>query len=44
MMWNGEYYEQILEDVDQYKYQHGKGILADQLMGQYYAHLLGLDI
>ena len=24
MMWNGEYYEQILEDVDQYKYQHGK--------------------
>ena len=42
MMWNGEYYEQILEDVDQYKYQHGKGILADQLMGQYYAHLLGL--
>lgn len=42
LMWNGEYYEQILEDVDTYKYQHGKGVLADQLMGQYYAHILGL--
>ncbi len=42
LMWNGEYYEQILDDVDTYKYQHGKGVLADQLMGQYYAHILGL--
>lgn len=41
-MWNGEYYEQVLQDVNQYKYQHGKGVLSDQLMGQYYAHILGL--
>lgn len=42
LMWNGEYYEQLLADVDEYKYQHGKGVLTDQLMGQFYAHLLGL--
>ena len=42
LMWNGEYYEQVLEDVDACKYQHGKGVLSDQLMGQYYADLLGL--
>lgn len=41
-MWNGEYFEQILPDIDEYKYQHGKGVLSDQLMGQYYAHVLGL--
>lgn len=42
MSWNGEYYEQILEDVDAYKYQHGKGILSDQLLGQLHARALGL--
>ena len=41
-MWNGEYFEQILPDIDEYKYQHGKGVLSDQLMGRYYAHALGL--
>lgn len=42
IMWNGEYYEQKIDDVDKYKYQHGKGVLADQLMGQYYANILDL--
>jgi uncharacterized protein (DUF608 family) len=42
LLWNGEYYEQRLEDVNQYKYQHGKGCLSDQLLGQQLAHLYGL--
>ena len=42
LMWNGEYYIQILADVDEYKYQHGTGCLADQLIGQFYADLTGL--
>ncbi len=41
-LWNGEYYEQRLVDVDAYKYQHGVGCLADQLLGQANAHLTGL--
>ncbi|MCL2362576.1 MAG: non-lysosomal glucosylceramidase [Defluviitaleaceae bacterium] len=39
---NGEYYEQNLEDVNAYKYQYGKGCLADQLLGQQQAHVCGL--
>ena len=42
LMWNGEYFIQVLEDVDKYKYQHGTGCLADQLIGQFYAYFLGL--
>ena len=42
LMWNGKYYSQILKDVDEYKYQHGTGCLADQLIGQFYADLTGL--
>jgi uncharacterized protein (DUF608 family) len=42
ILWNGEYYEQRLPDVDAYKYQHGVGCLADQLLGQLNAHLAGL--
>lgn len=42
LMWNGEYYVQILEDVDAYKYQHGLGCLSDQMLGQQLAHLYGL--
>ncbi|UCD45322.1 MAG: hypothetical protein JSV27_02140 [Candidatus Bathyarchaeota archaeon] len=41
-LWNGEYYVQKLEDVDAYKYQHGVGCLADQLLGQANAHVAGL--
>lgn len=36
-MWNGEYYSQILEDVNAYKYQFGKGCLSDQVFGQFLA-------
>jgi uncharacterized protein (DUF608 family) len=41
-LWNGEYYIQKLEDVNAYRYQHGKGCLSDQLLGQIHAEILGL--
>ncbi|ACZ43361.1 protein of unknown function DUF608 [Thermobaculum terrenum ATCC BAA-798] len=41
LLWNGEYYEQ-LGDEDAWPYQHGKGCLADQLLGQLQAHVLGM--
>lgn len=42
LLWNGEYYVQRLDDVNAHKYQHGLGCLADQLLGQLYARILGL--
>ncbi len=42
LLWNGEYYIQALDDVDAYRYQHGKGCLSDQLLGQLHACILGL--
>jgi uncharacterized protein (DUF608 family) len=42
LLFNGEYYEQQIEDVNSFKYQHGKGCLADQLLGQFLAHVFGL--
>lgn len=39
---NGEYYEQQIENVNDYKYQYGKGCLSDQLFGQQLAHVSGL--
>ena len=44
LMWNedGGYYIQLLEDVDEFKYQHGKGCLSDQLLGQFMAYVCGL--
>jgi uncharacterized protein (DUF608 family) len=42
LLWNGEYYIQLLEDLDEYPYQHGLGCLSDQLMGQLHAHILDL--
>ena len=41
-MWNGEYYIQLLEDVDYHRYQFGRGCLTDQLLGQFMAHVTGL--
>ncbi|MCL2604839.1 MAG: non-lysosomal glucosylceramidase [Defluviitaleaceae bacterium] len=42
LTFNGEYYEQVMgEDVNTYKYQYGKGCLADQLLGQQLAHVSG---
>jgi non-lysosomal glucosylceramidase len=42
LLWNGDYYIQLLADVDGEPYQHGRGCLADQLFGQLLAHTTGL--
>ncbi len=42
LLWNGEYYRQVLDDPDRYRYQHGEGCLSDQLFGQFLAHVTGL--
>ena len=43
-LWNGEYYVQKISDKDlnAYKYQYGKGCLADQVLGQFMAFVCGL--
>ena len=41
-MWNGEYYRQVIDDVDAHRYQYGEGLLSDQLLGQFHAYLNGL--
>ncbi|HHY81859.1 MAG TPA: hypothetical protein GX505_04165 [Clostridiales bacterium] len=42
MLWNGEYYIQVIDDVNRYKYQYGTGCLSDQLLGQMLSHVAGL--
>lgn len=42
LTFNGEYYQQAIEDVDAHKYQYGTGVLADQLLGQQLAHVNNL--
>ena len=42
LMFNGEYYIQVQEEIDKYKYQFGKGCLSDQLLGQFLAHMAGI--
>jgi uncharacterized protein (DUF608 family) len=42
ILWNGEYYIQVIENVNQYKYQYGTGCLSDQLLGQMLSHVAGL--
>jgi len=42
LTFNGEFYIQLIEDVNEHKYQYGIGCLADQLLGQYQAHCAGL--
>ena len=39
LTFNGEFYEQKIDDVNKYKYQYGKGCLTDQLLGQQMAHV-----
>jgi non-lysosomal glucosylceramidase len=41
-LWNGEYYVQRLDDLDEHRYQFGAGCLSDQLLGQWLASILGL--
>ena len=43
VLWNGEYYQQQLDNLDAYRYQHGEGCLSDQLLGLLHADLLCLD-
>jgi len=42
LLWNGEYYIQILGPDDPREQQYLTGCLADQLLGQWWAHQLGL--
>lgn len=42
LLYNGEYYVQVLKDLNQYKYQYGEGCLSDQLLGQFLAHMAGI--
>ncbi|GAA2335736.1 GH116 family glycosyl-hydrolase [Dactylosporangium salmoneum] len=42
LLYNGEYYEQRIDDVDEHRYQYGTGCLSDQLLGQQLAHVAGL--
>ena len=42
ILWNGEYYIQKLDDINQYPYQYGSGCLSEQLFGQLLAHVVGL--
>jgi uncharacterized protein (DUF608 family) len=42
LCWNGEYFQQNLPAYEQRATQYGPGCLADQLIGQWWAHQLGL--
>lgn len=42
LLWNGEFYEQVIDDVNGHRYQYGRGVLSDQLLGQFHAYINGL--
>ncbi|MGC8639792.1 MAG: GH116 family glycosyl-hydrolase [Isosphaeraceae bacterium] len=42
LCWNGEYFEQKLDDYRQREGEVGPGCMSDQLIGQWWAHQLGL--
>ena len=42
LLWNGEYYVQIRDESAPPEQQYGPGCLSDQLLGQWWAHQLGL--
>lgn len=42
VLYNGEYYRQVIDDIDSHRYQYGEGVLSDQLLGQFHAYLGGL--
>jgi non-lysosomal glucosylceramidase len=41
-LWNGEFYVQKYEPKDAPKYQFGEGCLSDQMLGQWFAHVVDL--
>jgi len=41
-LWNEEWFIQQCEDVNLYRYQYGIGCLSDQLLGQWFACVVGL--
>jgi non-lysosomal glucosylceramidase len=44
LLWNGEYYIQKVDESQEKakKYQYGEGCLSDQLLGQWFADVVGL--
>lgn len=42
LLWNGTYYRQVIDDLDEFRYQYGDGVLSDQLLGQFHAWINGL--
>lgn len=42
LLWNGEYFIQRMDADKDTRFQFGAGCLADQLIGQWYARMLGL--
>jgi uncharacterized protein (DUF608 family) len=42
LLWGGEYYIQVIDDVNAFRYQYGTGCLSDQVFGQLLAHVVGL--
>ncbi len=42
LLWNGEYYIQLLDESTPLEDQFGEGCLADQMLGQWWAHVLNL--
>ncbi|SDS57727.1 GH116 family glycosyl-hydrolase [Jiangella sp. DSM 45060] len=42
LLWNGEYYQQLIEPGDDPTFQWATGCLTDQLLGQWWAHQLDL--
>ncbi len=41
-LWNGEHFVQRLDDLDEHRYQFGRGCLSDQLLGEWMARVAGL--
>ncbi len=41
-LYNGEYYRQVYDPEAAPKYQYGEGCLSDQMIGQWFAHIVGL--
>jgi uncharacterized protein (DUF608 family) len=41
-LWNGDYYIQLYDDKKYTKDQYGRGCLADQVIGQWFAHVTNL--